>query len=286
MTIDIIMPAHSAADFIHHSVTSVLAQTSPDWRLWIASDDGIDYEKVLSDAGIRDARIHHLSMTHPNSGGCAARNFILDCLDVRFVAVLDADDRFKPQKVEVLAELIPANPIVACSLDVMDPDYRSLRTVGAGEDELLTGGRHKFRSISMDTMIAWDRLVCDPRFDPELPNMTDLDFLLKLLAVTPQVRYIGTPMHDYVKMPSSMSNSDGATERMIKAKSTIIDRLAAGAYHVDEATKSGMTRFLEISLDAERAYPMARAVKPSLLFEDSLEGFLAMPETRQQALQR
>ena len=82
----------------------------------------------------------------------------------------------------------------------------------------------------MDSMLCWDRRKTDARYDPALPNMTDLDFLLKLWATVPGGYHLGTPLHDYVKVPTSMSNAPGFTERMIKSKRLILERLGQGAW--------------------------------------------------------
>jgi hypothetical protein len=127
-------------------------------------------------------------------------------------------------------------------------------------------------------MIVWDRRRTDAIYDPELPNMNDLDFLLKLFAGAEGTWHIGTPLHDYLKLGQSLSNGTGATERMIAAKTTILNRLEAGGYPMRDAEgAAGMAAFLRISLRAEASYPAALADRPDLLFEDHLEPMLGRP---------
>ena len=91
----------------------------------------------------------------------------------------------------------------------------------------------------MDSMLCWDRRKTDARYDPALPNMTDLDFLLKLWAHVPGGYHLGTPLHDYVKVPTSMSNAPGFTERMIHSKKLILSRLAEGHYPMADDARGG-----------------------------------------------
>lgn len=271
-TIGIVMPAFAAEATIAEGVNSVLAQTHADWQLLIIADDGKDYEKFLADRGIEDKRIRHMSSGKVRGGSTRARNMAFDALDTRYVALLDADDRFKPQKLERVMAALADHAIVSTALDVMSADYRSLRFVGAGPDRVLRAGEHKFTSLSMDTMVSWDRRKTDARYDPDLNNMTDLDLLLGLYKNVAASFHIGTPLHDYVKMPVSMSNGPGVTERMIAAKTTLLSRLASGFYPLaDAGGVEGMTRFLTISLQAERDFDAAMAERPGLLFEDHLE---------------
>ncbi len=275
-TVAIIMPAYNAQGTIVPAVKSVLDQTYADWQLVIVSDDGTDYEAFLGERGIADPRIRHLSSGKVKAGASRARNIGLDTLDTPFAAVLDADDRFKPEKLALAVEALGEHAIVTTALDVMSDDFRHLRYVAAGPDRLLTAGAHKWVNLSMDTMVVWDRRRTDARYDPDLPNLTDLDFLMKLYRSVPASYHLGTPLHDYVKLKVSMSNGPGVTERMVRVKTLLLERLAAGYYPMaDQGAVDGLSHFLRVSLDAEQAYEAAMAERPGLLFEDHLEPRLA-----------
>ena len=123
----------------------------------------------------------------------------------------------------------------------------------------------------MDSMIAWDRRRADGRYDPTLSNMTDLEFLLQLYRTVPESLHLGTPLHDYVKRSSSMSNGKDVAAGMIASKTEIRRRLLDGHYGLPEAEVAGLVGFLDISLAAEAAYGAALVAEPGLLFEDHLE---------------
>jgi hypothetical protein len=132
----------------------------------------------------------------------------------------------------------------------------------------------------MDSMILWDRRRTDARYDPALSNMTDLELLLQLWRRAPGAFHLGTPLHDYVKIASSMSNNADAGAGMLRSKTTLLERLASGHYVFAEAgAAAGLARFLEISLAAEASYPAALAATPGLLFEDHLEPLLVAAST-------
>lgn len=280
-TVSIVMPAYNAGSTIGAAVASVLAQTYPSWELVIVSDDGADYEALLADAGLADPRLRFLSSGQVRGGASRARNAALDVIDTPYAAVLDADDRFKPQKLELAVAALKHHAIVSTALDVMTERFEHKRFVAAGPDRELGPGTHKWVNLSMDTMVLWDRAKTDARYDPELPNLTDLDFLLKLYRTVPASFHLGTPLHDYVKMPVSMSNGPGVTERMIRVKTLLLERLANGYYPLaDAAGRVGVEAFLRISLDAERQYDALLAARPGALFEDHLEPMLAAAEAR------
>lgn len=281
-TVAIIMPAHASEGTIGASVRSVLAQTYPDWELLVVSDDGVDYGAVLAGEGISDGRIRHLSSGMVRGGASRARNIALDAIATPYAAILDADDRFKPGKLAACVAALGEHAIVTTALDVMDESFRHLRFVGAGADRVLSPGAHKWVNLSMDSMVVWDRARCDARYEPGLPNLTDLDFLLKLYRTSATSFHIGTPLHDYVKMKVSMSNGPGVTERMVGVKTLLLERLSAGYYPLaNQSDAAGVSDFLRISLDAETLYAQRLARQPDLLFEDNLEPMLQATQRQQ-----
>jgi glycosyltransferase involved in cell wall biosynthesis len=280
-TVAVVIPAFKAAGLIGEAVRSVLAQTWSDWQIWVVADDGEDYEDVLGREGISDPRIRFLSTGRVGAGASRARNLALDRLDAPYVAILDADDRMKPAKLELALRALDDHPIVSSALDVMDNGYRRLRLVGDGPDRVLAPGAYKFVSLSMDSMIVWDRRRCDARYDLELTNMTDLELLMQLWRTAGSVYHLGTPQHDYVKLTRSMSNGAGVTEGMIASKKTLLQRLERGHYRFAAPDAAeGLIAFLGLSLAAEAAYPMALAEQPGLLFENHLEPMLRAYQAR------
>lgn len=274
-TFGIVTPAYRAEPYIVACVRSLLTQTYPHWEQWIVSDDGVDYEALLAGAGIRDGRLHFLSTGQVGSGSSRARNEALGALDTDYGALLDADDRFKPDKLVQVRPAMDYFTLVSTAIEEVDPSGRTLRLVGDGPDRVLRPANYKWTNLSMDSMIVWHRGRTDARCDDQLQSMTDLDFLLKLMAPVQSIWHIGTPLHQYLKLPVSISNGPGVAQRMIASKREIMRRLNEGAYPIADARgAAGMEQFLFISLKAERTYEAAAAAKPGLLFEDHIEPML------------
>lgn len=274
-TIAVITPAYKAQETLPETVRSVLGQTHADWQHWIIADDGFDYAGFLAAKGLADRRQVFLSSGGVGLGASVTRNVALERLDAPYAAILDADDRLKPQKLEKARAALDRHGIVTTALDVMTTDFTHLRHVGAGPDRALTPGEHKWVSVSMDSMIVWDRSRGSGRYDPTMSNMTDLEFLLQLYRTIPQSFHLGEPLHDYIKRDGSMSNGKDVAAGMIASKREILRRLDSGYYGLEEANVAGVADFLRVSLEAEAAYGAALAAQPGLLFEDHLEPMLA-----------
>lgn len=274
-TVAVITPAWKAQDTIVTTVQSVLDQTWPHWELWLIADDGADYAAFLAEAGISDPRIRFLSSGGTGRGASNTRNVALEQITAPYAAILDADDRLKPSKLERAVAALADHAIVTTALDVMTDSFIHLRHVGDGPDRVLTPGEHKWVSLSMDSMLVWDRRRADGRYDPTMSNMTDLEFLLQLYRTAPASFHLGTPLHDYIKRSSSMSNGSNVAAGMIRSKTEILRRLQTGHYGLPARDVEGLVAFLTISLAAEARYAAALAAQPGLLFEDHLQPMLA-----------
>lgn len=98
--VSIITPAYRAAAVLPDTIASVLAQTYPNWELLIADDCSPDGTRAVIEAWARrDARIRLIAL-HRNSGPAAARNAALSEARGRWIAFLDSDDLWLPEKLE------------------------------------------------------------------------------------------------------------------------------------------------------------------------------------------
>lgn len=98
--VSIVMPAYCCAEPLRQSVASVCAQTWQDWELLIVDDCSPDDTFAAAEAlAARDDRIR-VFRTPCNSGPAAARNLALENAGGRYIAFLDSDDLWLPEKLE------------------------------------------------------------------------------------------------------------------------------------------------------------------------------------------
>lgn len=89
----------NAEKFLAETIESVLAQTYPNWELWLVDDGSTDgSSQIARDYAARHAdRIHYLEHPgHENRGKSASRNLGLRHARGRYVTWLDADDVWLP----------------------------------------------------------------------------------------------------------------------------------------------------------------------------------------------
>ncbi len=98
--VSIITPSYNAAKYIAQTIQSVQQQTLADWELLITDDCSNDETvAVIHSFLANDSRISLFSLPQ-NSGPGVARNHSIQQATGRYIAFLDADDLWKPQKLE------------------------------------------------------------------------------------------------------------------------------------------------------------------------------------------
>jgi glycosyltransferase involved in cell wall biosynthesis len=106
----------NAERFLTEAIESVLAQTYPNWELWLVDDGSTDGStRIARDfAESHRNRIHYLEHPgHENRGKSASRNLGLRHSRGVYVAPLDADDVWLPGKLSNQVPLLEEHPEAA-----------------------------------------------------------------------------------------------------------------------------------------------------------------------------
>ena len=99
------MPAYNAEKTIEFAISSVLAQTHKDWELIVIDDGSTDKTvAILSELAATDSRIRFLQNEN-NKGVSYTRNRAVELAEGEWIAFLDSDDMWKPEKLEKQLEL-------------------------------------------------------------------------------------------------------------------------------------------------------------------------------------
>jgi glycosyltransferase involved in cell wall biosynthesis len=96
--VSIIMPSYNTAQYIKNSIDSVLAQTYKNWELLIVDDCSTDNTDEIV-AQFNDSRITYVK-NEKNSGAAVSRNRALAQAKGKWIAFLDSDDLWAPEKLE------------------------------------------------------------------------------------------------------------------------------------------------------------------------------------------
>jgi glycosyltransferase involved in cell wall biosynthesis len=105
-TVSVIIPAYNRAHLIGRAIKSVLNQAYQDFELIIIDDCSTDNtDEVVREFQKKDNRIIYLKHDQ-NKGGSAARNTGIKVSKSEYIAFLDSDDEWLPEKLEIQMEAI------------------------------------------------------------------------------------------------------------------------------------------------------------------------------------
>jgi glycosyltransferase involved in cell wall biosynthesis len=107
-TFTVVMPAYNAAETIGSAIQSALAQTRGDFELVVADDESNDTTVEIAESFTSDPRVRIVLCQH---GGLAAtRNAVLAVARGRYFSLLDSDDLWMPNYLEVMGETLGRHP--------------------------------------------------------------------------------------------------------------------------------------------------------------------------------
>lgn len=122
--VSVVIPSFNHAQFITQAVQSVLTQTEEDLEL-IVVDDGSQDNTLEVLAAFDDPRMKII--VQENRGAHAAINRGLALANGRFLAILNSDDLYSPQRLERLTQLLESEPDVSLAgsyIEVIDAHGR------------------------------------------------------------------------------------------------------------------------------------------------------------------
>lgn len=98
--VSVITPAYNCEKYIKECMDSVIEQTYQNWEMIIVNDKSTDNTKKIIEEYIKKEPRIKLYNQQVNSGAAAARNKAIAISKGRFIAFLDSDDAWKPNKLE------------------------------------------------------------------------------------------------------------------------------------------------------------------------------------------
>src|SRR5713226_5813779 len=104
LPVAVVVPAHNAEDFLDETLESVWAQTTPPSEVIVVDDGSTDRTADI-------AQRHRVTLlSQGNRGPSAARNTAIRATTQPWIAFLDADDVWEPEKLEAQWQAVQACP--------------------------------------------------------------------------------------------------------------------------------------------------------------------------------
>ncbi len=237
--IDIICAAYQAEAFIDETLRSAIAQTHPDWRLWVRDDASSDAtaDRVAAWAA-RDPRITLLHRGAPNLGVVAGFAWLLERLpdDTAYLACLDADDLWAPDRLATTLaaaedhrarSVRPVPLLVHSDCRLIDADGRELAPSYWGRaglaPEPTSLRRVAVQNVATSSTLLMNRALLDLLRPMPTAGIFSPDWWFTMTAAAfGEVLAIPTPLVGYRQHGA---NDVGATRGRIRDRSDLLDRI-------------------------------------------------------------
>lgn len=125
--VSVIIPVYNGEKYLRDAIGSVLAQTYTDFELIVVDDGSTDRSgRIVREEFGHVAQYHY----QPNGGSAKARNSGVKASRGRYIAFLDADDLWMPEKLALQVPVLDTRPeigLVHSDVEQVDPAGRHVR---------------------------------------------------------------------------------------------------------------------------------------------------------------
>ncbi|MBD2017364.1 glycosyltransferase [Microcoleus sp. FACHB-53] len=245
--ISVIIPAYNAEKTIQETIDSVLNQTFQDFEIIVINDGSQDTTLEIVNS-IKDPRLQVFS--YPNAKQAASRNRGISHSTGEFLAFLDADDLWKPEKLEAQLKALQDNPQAAVAYSwsqCIDEKGHFLReasqstTSGDVYAKLLLCD---FLDNGSNPLVRRKALEEVGTFDESLPPAEDWELWIRLAA---RYHFVAVP-YPHILYRQSPTSASANLLRMAEACERVIElsfeRAPDSLQHLKRHSLANLYRFL------------------------------------------
>jgi glycosyltransferase involved in cell wall biosynthesis len=251
--VSVVVPAHNAEKTLRETIDSVLHQTLGDFELIVIDDGSTDTTKNIV-ADIKDPRVR--SFSFPNAGPSAARNRGIERASGKFIAFLDADDLWLPNKLKAQVEALNQNPEAALAYSWSDSIEESGAFLKKGNyvhpedhvyEQLILWN---FLDNGSTPMVRHRALLEVGNFDEAIWLGEDWDMWLRLAWRYPIICVPKAHVLYRVRQSSASSNVKPLAEGTLKVLQRALDRLPPThkRNHLERTAKANLYLHLAMRL--------------------------------------
>ena len=155
--VSVIIPVYNSGNYIAETIESVLNQTYKDIEIVIVDDCSKDNSREVIESYLKKNKNMVYHIQEKNAGAAVARNMALGLARGRYIAFLDSDDLWYPQKIEKQLDLMKEKNAAIC--------YTAIEMINE-KGNLIKGKRNikdriDYKFLLKNTMIATSTVIVD-----------------------------------------------------------------------------------------------------------------------------
>ena len=227
--ISVVIPTHNRADLLPRAIKSVQNQTWTDLEIVVVSDGSEDDTKAVVEALAKDDDRIRFIEYFPAKGGNVARNTGIENAAGEYVAFLDDDDEFMPEKLEKQMAVMESDReigLVYTGVRVIyvneDVEYASVpKAEGDLSTEILLDN---IIGTTSTVMARKEILLAAGQFDVQLRALQDFDLWIRVCQLC-KVGFVRGEMIRYYNYTGTKQVS-ALTDKYIESFSYINNKYA------------------------------------------------------------
>jgi glycosyltransferase involved in cell wall biosynthesis len=219
--ISVIVPTFNSAHFLPDCMDSLLTQTIGDFEVIVVDDASIDNTKEVIDRYFTSflGRLKYIRLEHRVGRG-QIRNVGIEQAKGKYIAFLDADDAYLPEKLEVQSRYLDEHPEVvgvSCNYHYCNANLEP-QSVTKGLPTYfgtLLGNHYKdFEHGTVAMMLRRDVIEKVGTFDGRITRGQDTDLFIRM-ARHYRMDFIGVPLFMYRLHDENSGSFKALTERTV-----------------------------------------------------------------------
>ena len=207
--VSIITPSYNSSKFIGETIASVKNQSYTNWEMIIVDDCSKDNSvEVIETFCKEDKRIILIPLCN-NVGAAEARNMALRKAKGRFIAFLDSDDLWEPEKLRIqIAFMIENNYAITCThYKILDPNRKSINPrIIKSKPFVGYNGVLLYCPVGNSTVI-YDSQIIGKVEVPNIKKRNDDALWLKILKIEKYIYGLDKVLASYRLTPNSISSN-------------------------------------------------------------------------------
>lgn len=219
MKIAAVIPAYNCARFLPECLDSVLSQTYPVAEIIVVDDGSQDNTREVVESYPAPVRY----LWRPNGGVSAARNTGIQQSTCPWVAILDADDRWEPHKIERQVEALAPVPMAALcytGCTRVYPDGSRVPELAVPISKIWPRLRYGNPVNFSSVLMRRDLVMALGGFDEELKACEDWEWACRMIRALPTVA-VEEPLVIYRVHHDSLSHD---IDVMLEAIGQLLDK--------------------------------------------------------------
>ncbi|MBS9767326.1 MAG: glycosyltransferase family 2 protein [Flavobacteriaceae bacterium] len=205
--VSIIMPLYNCEKYIAETINSVLLQTYTNWELLIVDDCSADNSvEIVKKFAEKDTRIKLYEFTN-NSGTSNARNKAIKMSKGRYIAFLDSDDIWLPEKLaKQIAFMEETNTALSYTAYTVIDEKSNEKGKFIPPKSLTYSDLLKTCSIGCST-VMYDTNSIGKVYMPNVKKRQDYALWLQILRKTHECKGLDSCLVKYRKYSDSLSSN-------------------------------------------------------------------------------